>query len=414
MKTAGVIAEFNPFHNGHAYMLQEVRRRAGADFVIVVMSGDFVQRGAPAIVDKYVRTEMALDGGADLVIELPYTASTGSAGVFAAGAAAVLEQTGLVDELWFGSEYGRIEPFLFLAELFSEEPEEYSASLREGLGSGMTYPAAQERAVQKYLEKHPEAGIQQETCRHILSGPNNILGLAYCTELKKRHSRIVPRTLRRSGSGYHEKTAAEDAFASAEAIREGVLDGSRRDGAGTISEKLYRQMPASAAELLAAEAAAGGLIKADDFSDMLFYQIARTSGSLSVYDGVSKELANRIREQSRYTASFEELTDLVKSRNYTRTQVSRALIRILLQIRKEDLVRAAEPSLIRVLGFRTGGGLPGILQQTASVPVYMGAGRIPEDEYAGELFAEHLYERMHVKKTGTPFRHARQRRLITR
>lgn len=215
MRTAAVIAEYNPFHNGHAYMLQEVRRLSGADFLLVVMSGDFVQRGTPAVFDKYTRTEMALAGGADLVLELPLAASCGSAPRFAEGAVRLLDSLGVVDELWFGSECGSMRYFHMLSGILSEEPEEYRALLRTNLASGMSFPKARAGALRGFLpDSCPEAELSE-----MISSPNNILGLEYCVALTKLHSKIRPCTIRRRGAGYHDTDAGSgEEFPSASAV----------------------------------------------------------------------------------------------------------------------------------------------------------------------------------------------------
>ncbi len=151
MKVAGIIAEYNPFHNGHAYLLQKARERTGADYCVAVMSGDFVQRGAPAIFDKYTRARMALMSGADLVLELPAAFSCGSAEDFAACGAALLERLGVVDTLCFGSECGQTEPLMELARLFCEEPEDYRRVLTDELKNGLSFPQARAKAAETYL-----------------------------------------------------------------------------------------------------------------------------------------------------------------------------------------------------------------------------------------------------------------------
>ena len=164
MKVTGIIAEYNPFHQGHAYHLARARELTGADRLLVVMGGNFMQRGEPAIVDKYARAEMALKNGADLVLELPAAAATGSAEYFAEGAVELLDASGVVDALCFGSELGKLAPLEKAAALLLEEPEEYRQLLREELKRGKNFPEAREIALSAFF---PE--------RELLSAPNNIL-----------------------------------------------------------------------------------------------------------------------------------------------------------------------------------------------------------------------------------------------
>ncbi len=191
MKVTGIIAEYNPFHQGHAYHLARARELTGADRLLVVMGGNFMQRGEPAIVDKYARAEMALKNGADLVLELPAAAATGSAEYFAEGAVELLDVSGVVDALCFGSELGKLAPLEKAAALLLEEPEEYRQLLREELKRGKNFPEARETALSAFF---PE--------RELLSAPNNILAIEYLKALKRRKSSIEAVTIPRLGN-YH-------------------------------------------------------------------------------------------------------------------------------------------------------------------------------------------------------------------
>ena len=191
MKVTGIIAEYNPFHQGHAYHLSRARELTGADRVLVVMGGNFMQRGEPAIIDKYTRTEMALRNGADLVLELPAASATGSAEYFAEGAVELLDASGVVNELCFGSELGELEPLEKAAELLLEEPEDYQELLRAELKKGKTFPEARETALSAFL---PE--------QSLLASPNNILAIEYIKALKRRKSSIRKLPRRRWTAGW--------------------------------------------------------------------------------------------------------------------------------------------------------------------------------------------------------------------
>ena len=210
MKIAAVIAEYNPFHNGHAYQLHEIRRQTGADFILVMMSGDFVQRGAPACIDKYARCRMALNAGADMVCELPIYGALGSAEIFAESAVSLLNHLGCIDYLCFGAE--TIAPSLFdaIIPILSDEPEEYKSLLQTGLKNGMNFPAARSQALCSLLG--------DARCCGILNQPNNILAIEYMKALYKSKSRIRPFPIKRSGAGYHS-TDITAGFSSATAIR---------------------------------------------------------------------------------------------------------------------------------------------------------------------------------------------------
>lgn len=213
MKVAGIIAEYNPFHKGHQYHIEETRKQTGADYVIAVMSGDYVQRGEPAIADKYMRTRMALSGGADLVIEMPVIYATASAEYFATAGIGILDRLGCVDYLSFGSEWADVEDYSSYATLFLEEPEEYRQILQEQLKRGKSFPEARAFTAGKLLfDSKPETAVE------FLKEPNHILGLEYIKALRRRNSSIQPITVKRKGNHYHEKILAEE-YSSATSIR---------------------------------------------------------------------------------------------------------------------------------------------------------------------------------------------------
>ena len=213
MKVAGIIAEYNPFHKGHQYHIEETRKQTGADYVIAVMSGDYVQRGEPAIADKYMRTRMALSGGVDLVIEMPVIYATASAEYFATAGIGILDRLGCVDYLSFGSEWADVEDYSSYATLFLEEPEEYRQILQEQLKRGKSFPEARAFTAGKLLfDSKPETAVE------FLKEPNHILGLEYIKALRRRNSSIQPITVKRKGNHYHEKILAEE-YSSATSIR---------------------------------------------------------------------------------------------------------------------------------------------------------------------------------------------------
>ena len=212
LKTTGIIVEYNPLHPGHIYHMEQARKQTGADYLIAVMSGSFVQRGAPALLDKYTRTRMALLAGADVVIELPVCFATGSAGDFAAGAVSLLDKLGCVDGLCFGSESGDISLFEKTATLLQCESAAFSNALKKALKSGLSFPAARQQALLLCLDMAkdmpstacPDNNSTAEQIVALLSSPNNLLGLEYTLALLRRNSSIRPFTISRVGSGYHD------------------------------------------------------------------------------------------------------------------------------------------------------------------------------------------------------------------
>ena len=194
MKVNGIVAEYNPFHNGHKYLLTESARKTGADYTVVVMSGDFVQRGAPAITDKFSRAQMALACGADLVLELPALYAAASAEFFAEGAVALFNGLNVVTDLCFGSECGDVSILRQIAEILAEEPEAYSLSLKQYLRQGLSYPNARNEAL---IQNYPFLGHH----KNVFSSPNNILGIEYIKAILRSGSSLHPVTVLRTGAG---------------------------------------------------------------------------------------------------------------------------------------------------------------------------------------------------------------------
>ena len=182
MKTIGIIAEFNPFHNGHKYLIDKCRKDLHADRVVVVMSGDYVQRGAPAIIDKFTRAKCAVNLGADLVIELPIYYSLGSAEYFAKGAVSILSGLGCIDYLCFGSEFPDVNKLYEISDIISNEPPVYKDVLSTGLKDGLSFPAARAKALNEQL-KNTSKGYDQAEYEDLLSSPNTILGIEYLRAL---------------------------------------------------------------------------------------------------------------------------------------------------------------------------------------------------------------------------------------
>lgn len=197
MKIVGLITEYNPFHNGHLYHIQKAKEISGADAAVVVMSGNYVQRGAPAIMPKHLRAEVALEAGVPVVMELPVCYASGSAEYFAAGAISLFEQLGCIDSICFGSECGDYKVLERIARVTADEPEEYKFSLQEALRKGISFPRARQMALKAYLK--------DDSLDVILEQPNNILGIEYIKALYKKKSSIKTYTIKRMVSGYHDE-----------------------------------------------------------------------------------------------------------------------------------------------------------------------------------------------------------------
>ncbi|MCL6457990.1 MAG: nucleotidyltransferase [Gorillibacterium sp.] len=383
MRTVGIVVEYNPLHNGHVHHFQEAKRLAAADAVIAVMSGPFLQRGEPAIVSKWARTEMALHMGADVVIELPVAFAAQPAEWFAYGAVSALEASGLTDTLVFGSESGAIQRFQELAERLYEEPVEFRELLRAQLARGIGYPAAYAAAAATFVGADDEG---------LLVQPNDILGLHYCLALRRIGSRIVPLTMARSGAGYHERTVvAGGAHASATAIRRLLMGGvndlaaagaAARLAAGLTAARPF--VPAYTHDILQREWAAGrGPIDWERFATPLLHiLLTRSPEELAEICEVTEGLEQRIKgvlPTLDYEAGelVSQLLDAIKTKRYTSAKLQRTLLRILLNHSKKALSRevlSRGVPYLRILGFSTRGRqLLKQMKTTATVPVVVKA-----------------------------------------
>ena len=359
MKIVGLITEYNPFHNGHLYHIGESKKITGADAAVVVMSGDYVQRGTPAIMPKRLRTEMALKCGAAAVFELPVCYSAGSAEYFALGAVSLLQKLGIVDFLCFGSECNNLHALQRAADILLEEPAEYQAALRRHLREGRSFPAARQEALSEYAEK--------EGISFVLNDPNNILGIEYLKALKKLNSPIIPFTIQRRGSHYHDRRMSGE-YSSASAIRSLLAySGSslRTDRSGGSFEnapfsgilgELEGQVPDCCLELLSDFHRVQYPVYQNDFSLILKYKLLnKTPDILIRYMDVSLELANRICAQLNNFFNYRQFCELLKTRDVTQTRINRALLHIMLGIKKKNVQEYTENGChfyARLLGVR--------------------------------------------------------------
>lgn len=355
MRIVGLIAEYNPFHRGHQYHLDTAREITHADGVVVVMSGDFVQRGLPAVTDKYRRTEMALAAGADAVFELPVSYATGSAECFASGAVHLLHEMGAVTDLVYGCECGDQRRLRELAALLAEEPEDYRICLQGKLRQGRSFPAARSEAAEAVL---PGAA-------GLLSAPNNILAVEYEKALLRLSSPICSRGILRRGAGYHE---------SASAIRRALADGD--------ADLLSRELPETSLPLLDYG------MEADDFSALLAYRLRMLDpDSLTDYQDVTPVLAARIRTRREPVHSFAQLALDLKTRDLTLTHVQRALLHLLLGIKKE----APAARTLRLLGFRRETQVLSEIKAASRLPMLVKMADDKEDLLADERRAADIY-----------------------
>lgn len=392
MKIVGLITEYNPFHAGHLYHMQQARELTGADYCVVLMSGSFVQRGEPAIFDKYLRTKTALLAGADLVLEIPVAFSTASAHEFAAYGVALLSAIG-VDAVVFGSECGQIELLKQAAYALNHESAEFRERLRKGLKAGLTYPQARAKALE-----------MEDTWASVLSSPNNILGIEYLRAAEDLHSPMEFYTISRKGSGYHEDTLADANFPSASAIRGIIRNSLSKDK--DLLDILASHLPA-----VTHPAYTGAVpVFVDDFSELLNAAVLQMQATFSIAD-LSPELAARLAKPPYFPLSFEERIQALKTRQLTYTRVSRALLHLVLGMCEEDISRWKDEGYAlyaRILGFRRQSSpLLSCLHKKSSIPLITkmadAAQNLSPSALAlleQEVYASHLYQTVRMKRSG--------------
>ncbi|MBH5316685.1 nucleotidyltransferase [Paenibacillus sp. GSMTC-2017] len=375
MRAVGVIVEYNPFHNGHYYHLQQSRKITGADTVVAVMSGHFLQRGEPAMWDKWTRTRMALAGGCDLVIELPVAYATQAAEWFAYGSVSLLEATGVVDAFCFGTESGQLEPLQMAAELIVDEPPAFKTILKEQLATGTSYPSAFSTSISTYLEEQGYAGF----AKFPYAMPNHTLALHYLLALKRIKGVMRPFTIARERAQYNQDTITDGEIASATALRKQLL-------IHQSVKEIQSYIPSTTYDIIDKCWAKGMKpISWDNYIVPLMHtMLTHSAQQLSDMNELSEGLEHRILNNlpNLTSANFEQLLSLLKTKRYTRTKLQRALLSILLGHRKSDFSPdklSTGVQYIRVLGFSDKGRqLLKRMRTSSKLPVLMSAARPPQ------------------------------------
>lgn len=340
MKTVGLITEYNPFHKGHLYHLEKSKFLTKSDYSVCIMSGNFLQRGEPALLDKYKRAQMAVENGVDLVLELPFAFACQSAEHFAYGAVKILDAMNSIDCISFGSEAGSLNHLDMIADILIKEPESYSTSLKNHLGEGLSFPKARELALLQYFKDE-----SVEDMSEIISSSNNILGIEYIKALKRINSKIEPFTIERISSRYNDSDL-RDEISSATAIRNTFFS------SGELSSVKSAVPPASYKSMLEFLECNSTFNRIENFSDILLYLI-RTSDVASresVLD-LDRDLSNRLFKSLRFSNSIMEVLEYTKTKRYTMSRIKRALMHMLLGLRKDDFKRFVDSEIkyIRVL-----------------------------------------------------------------
>lgn len=328
MKSVGIIAEYNPFHNGHLYHLQKSTELTNAEVSVAVISGHFTQRGSLALSDKWARAETAVKNGINLVVEMPLIFACGNAGYFAKGGVEILENLA-VDAISFGSESGNIEELRIISEEIRLHEAEIEAEVLRAVKDGQAYPRARAELLKRLL---------REDAYEQIGSPNNQLALEYLRFMKN----TKPVTVKRQGSGYHDLTAEGD-MASATGIRKMLAAG----------EDISRFVPSITREILSEKRAE--LANDEMLLPLLTEKVLLTdTAELNSIFGAEEGLGNKLKVGVRYWKSYEDILDGLKSKRYTRTRIARLLVQTLLGVRREDAKQAK--NYIRVLAFDELGG----------------------------------------------------------
>ena len=348
MKVAGLITEYNPFHLGHKYHLEKTKETAKATHTIAVMSSSFVQRGEPALVDKWTRAKMAVDNGVDLVLELPFVFSVQTAELFALGALKILDAINVVDCISFGSEIGEIEPLYKAAQILNEEPEEFKIILKNRLSLGMPYSASRGYALQNYIEKmEKDSNLSYEA---LLKESNNILGIEYIKALIKLKSNIVPHTIKRFGDKYNDQKI-QSQIASATGIRNILFENQHEKAKSYMPEISYSYLM----EFYEKYKMFNSIEEYRDIYQYLFRTKSREE--LKKLMDMENGLENRILEKGLKFYELERIIEEIRTKRYAATRIKRILIHLLLDLKREEIeaLYALPTEHIRVLGLNKKG-----------------------------------------------------------
>ena len=337
-RVIGVVAEYNPFHNGHYYHLQATKEITGAEYCVAVISGNFTQRGDTSIVNKWAKAYMAICGGADLVIELPTVYSISSAENFASGAVKILDNLKVVNAISFGAEANDFATLNNIANVLYEEPKAYTNILSHELKKGISYPAARENALMMYLN-------DIKRYANTLSSPNNILAIEYLKALKIQKSKLEPIMIRRKKVYYNDNKIVDD-FASATAIRKLLQDGEYAN--------LRKVIPRSSYTIIGQESRKGGMVLSlSKYEKEIIYTLRKmTVEEIAELPDVSEGLQFAIKNAANEANNLKDLISNIKSKRYTQTRIQRILLYALLGIDKKLMENSRKVvPYVRVLGF---------------------------------------------------------------
>ncbi|MFF2586830.1 nucleotidyltransferase [Peribacillus butanolivorans] len=341
MKACGLVVEYNPFHNGHVLHARESRENTGADVVVAVMSGPFLQRGEPAIVSKWARAEMALRGGIDLVIELPYAFATQKAEIFAKGSISLLEYLGC-DSFCFGSEDGRIEPFITAHKILSDNSVAFDAAIKSAMDAGNSYPTSASLAFQSIIQNDDVLDLTK---------PNNILGKEYVSVALKNSFSIQPYTIQRVAAGYHETQLPSESIASATGIRKAIME--QKQELEPVAGYIPQSTRIGLEHYLSTYST---LHDWEMYWPMLKYRILSSSlmELAEIYE-IEEGIEHRFKEMAKQATTFSDFMAAMKTKRYTWTRLQRMCVHIFTHTLKGKMIHNDLPSYIRLLGMNARG-----------------------------------------------------------
>ncbi len=428
MGIMGVVAEYNPFHNGHVYQIEKAKNEFGAEGVVVVMSGDFVQRGEPAIIDKYARARLAIENGADLVIEMPVVASTASAEVFAETGVSLLLATGVVTDLMFGCEDEDPEMFIRVADFFLNEPHGFKDSLNKYLRSGIPFAKARANAI----VDNWDIPVERERLSKFLEAPNNILGIAYTRSLLGRTSEVGLHPIHRRGVS-HDAAIYSASFASASFIRRLLMQDTSNESVksfmddsdrlhGINGDSVAMFIPENEVPVLNTYCGKNMLVGPNDMS-LILHQALLYHDDLSGYMDCNEDISRRILNELNEYVTFTQFADHLKTKNLNHSRIRRVLTHLVLRLHHSDLdllkIEDYAPYL-RVLAFSPGGReLLSEINSKSKIPVIVSPQEMKKDPknskdkevlmskdvYAADLYRAILTDRL---KTTFPTEYTRK------
>lgn len=377
MNIYSLICEFNPLHNGHAYLLNAMKT-SGASHIIAVMSGNFTQRGEPAAIEKHFRTKAALLNGADVVIELPVAYALSSAERFALGGISIIKATGCTDSVFFGSECGDINALGKVCDALEEQ--DFKNSLAEHLKTGENYVTAQEKAIKE---------LHGTELSDIIKTPNNILAIEYIRALRALNCTAKPQTIKRAGTS-HDSTQTSGSYASASLLRELMQSG---------EHSLNNYMPDSAFDILnKAIENQNGISRLSNIDAVVLYKLLTMSNKdYSLLPEISEGIENRLKKAVYISKNTEQILENAKTKRYTLARLRRLLMCAVLGITESDAL--APPQYIRILGFNESGReVLRKMRSTSTLPIVMKAGDasklsgLGKKAFALETNADNIYE----------------------